>query len=64
MRSKTIAYIVLILSMLIWGSLVLFVNEIGYSSAEIVLARIVTGLAFLLIVYAITLSKTADICIL
>ena len=59
MRSKTIAYIMLILSMLIWGSLALFVNEIGYSSAEIVLARIVTGLAFLLIVYAFS-KKKAD----
>lgn len=59
MRSKTIAYIMLILSMLIWGSLALFVNAIGYSSAEIVLARIVTGLAFLLIAYAFS-KKKAD----
>lgn len=58
MRSKTLAYVMLILSMLIWGSLALFVNSIGYSSGEIVLVRIVTGLAFLLIVYAFSKNKS------
>ncbi len=58
MRDKASAYLMLILSMLIWGSLALFVNNIGYSSGEIVLARIISGLAFLLIIYSFSKHKS------
>lgn len=58
MQNRTIAYIMVILSMLIWGTLALFVKNIGYSSAEIVLARIIFGLIFLVAVYLFTKKKS------
>lgn len=58
MQNRTIAYIMVILSMLIWGTLALFVKNIGYSSAEIVLARIIFGLIFLVAVYLFSKKKS------
>lgn len=58
MQNRTIAYIMVILSMLIWGTLALFVKNIGYSSAEIVLARIIFGLIFLIAAYCFTKKKS------
>lgn len=58
MRGKTLSYLMIILAMFIWGSLALFVKNVGYSSAEIVLGRIVFGLAFLLVIYAVTKKKS------
>jgi len=58
MQNRTIAYIMVILSMLIWGTLALFVKNIGYSSAEIVLARIIFGLIFLIAAYCFTRKKS------
>jgi len=51
------AYIMLISSMLIWGSLPVFVNQVSYSSEQIVLCRVVLGLAFLLLVFFIRGKK-------
>lgn len=45
------AYIMLISSMLIWGSLPIFVSQVSYSSEQVVLCRVVLGLVFLLIVF-------------
>lgn len=58
MKNRTIAYIMVILSMLIWGTLALFVKNIGYSSAEIVLARIIFGLIFLIAAYIFSKKKS------
>jgi len=58
MQSRPVAYAMVILSMLIWGTLALFVKNVGYSSAEIVLVRIVFGLAFLLAAYLLTKKKS------
>ena len=58
MRSKTVSYLMVILAMLIWGTLALFVKNVGYTSAEIVLGRIVFGLAFLLVIYAVSKKKS------
>lgn len=51
------AYIMLISSMLIWGSLPIFVNQVSYSSEQIVLCRVVLGLVFLLLVFFIRGKK-------
>ena len=51
------AYVMLISSMLIWGSLPVFVNRVSYSSEQVVLCRVVLGLAFLLIVFLIRGKK-------
>lgn len=45
------SYLKLILSMLIWGSLALFVAPLPYSSAEIVLWRIVLGFLSLTLIF-------------
>lgn len=58
MKSRTAAYIMVILSMLIWGTLALFVKNIGFASAEIVLARILFGLLFLVAAYFFTRKKS------
>ena len=58
MKNRSMAYFMVILSMLIWGTLALFVKNIGYSSAEIVLARIIFGLVFLAAVYMFTKNKS------
>ena len=58
MKNRTAAYFMVILSMLIWGTLALFVKNVGYSSAEIVLARIIFGLIFLIAVYCFTKKKS------
>ena len=47
----------LITSMLIWGSLAIFVKNIPYSSAEIVMFRIALGLLFLAVVFKATGQK-------
>lgn len=51
------AYIMLVSSMLIWGTLPIFVNQVSYSSEQIVLCRVVLGLAFLLLVFLIRGKK-------
>ena len=58
MKNRSVAYIRVILSMLIWGTLALFVKNIAYSSAEIVLARIIFGLFFLIAAYLFTKKKS------
>lgn len=58
MQKRPVAYAMLITSMLIWGSLALFVKNVGYTSAEIVLARVVLGLIFLLNVYGLRKTKS------
>ena len=59
MQSRTIAYGMSILSMLIWGTLALFVKPLGnFTSAEIVLARIIFGMFFLGLVYFFTKKKS------
>ncbi|MBQ2895943.1 MAG: DMT family transporter [Oscillospiraceae bacterium] len=51
------AYIMLITSMLIWGSLPIFVSQVSYSSEQIVLCRVVLGLVFLLLVFLLRGKK-------
>ena len=58
MRSKAVSYLMIILAMLIWGSLALFVKNVNYTSAEIVLARIVFGLIFLFAIYLFSKKKS------
>lgn len=53
MKKTVFAYAKAIIAMLIWGSLALFVKNIDYPSAEIVLARILFAMAFLLILFAL-----------
>ena len=63
MRSKTLSYLMVILAMLIWGSLARCVKNVGYTSAEIVLGRIIFGLAFLLVIYAVSKKKSGKAAI-
>lgn len=51
------AYIMLISSMLIWGTLPIFVSQVSYSSEQVVLCRVVLGLAFLLLVFLLRGKK-------
>ena len=52
MNKKKLAYIKIIIAMLIWGSLGIFIRNIPLlSSSEIVLARVVLGGIFLMIVF-------------
>ena len=52
------SYAKLIASMLIWGTLPIFVTKIPCSSAETVMWRIIFGTAFLLLVFAFTKNKS------
>lgn len=52
------SYAKLITSMLIWGTLPIFVTKISCSSAETVMWRIIFGTAFLLLVFAFTKNKS------
>ena len=52
------SYAKLIASMLIWGTLPIFVTKIPCSSAETVMWRIIFGTAFLLVVFAFTKNKS------
>ncbi len=52
------SYAKLIASMLIWGTLPIFVTNIPCSSAETVMWRIIFGTAFLLVVFAFTKNKS------
>ncbi|MBR5516631.1 MAG: EamA family transporter [Firmicutes bacterium] len=52
------SYAKLITSMLIWGTLPIFVTKIPCSSAETVMWRILFGTAFLLLVFALTKNKS------
>ena len=51
------SYAKLISSMLIWGTLPVFVSKVPCSSAETVMWRILFGLAFLLIVFIFAKNK-------
>lgn len=52
------SYVKVIASMLIWGTLPVFVSKIPQSSAEIVMWRILFGIAFLIIIHTLSKSKS------
>ncbi len=54
------SYAKIIFSMLAWGTLPVFVSKIPFSSAEIVMWRIIFGSLFLTAVFMITKSKETD----
>lgn len=51
------SYIKLLVSMLIWGSLAVFVKQISFTSEQIVLCRVILGLTFLLLVFLLKRKK-------